>query len=200
MVQKSQVVRLAEEKVDFIDYFNKYVVGEYEVQGHKQRIMPIKIGGASICPLHAETDASFKVYQKNGLTLFHCFGCGAGGTVVDLYRRIEAQRGSRGLSKDDSAATLLKLYGYQEVIEEAIKEVDPLQTALDRVKGYATVKINQTFHLGVFKRENNKIVAMQEEQSVQDSAVSLDVLVRKYAEVDKMAAAYIMVQNDNQQE
>lgn len=185
MVQKSQIVRLAEDKVDFIDYFNKYVAGESVVQGHRQVISTIQVGGATICPLHAETDASFKVFRKNGLTLFHCFGCDCGGTVVDLFRRIEYQKRGITYSKDDAAKNLLKLYGFDEDIEEAIKEVDPLKEALTKVKGYSESHINTTFNLGKFKRENEKIRKMD-----------IPLRRKRYADIDRMISAYVLINNE----
>lgn len=186
MVQKSQIVRLAEEKIDFIDYFNKYVVGEYEVQGHRQYISPIQVGGATICPLHAETDASFKVFKKNNLTLFHCFGCECGGTVVDLFRRIESQRRGITYSKDEAAKNLLKLYGFNEDIEEAVKDVDPFKEALEKVRNCSKSTINPTFNLGIFKRENDKIKKMD-----------LPIRKKRYAEIDRMISAYVLINNES---
>ena len=187
MVKKSQIVKLAEEKVDFVDYFNKYVVGEYEVQGHRQYISAVKVGGSTICPLHSETDASFKVFKKNNLTLFHCFGCDCGGTVVDLFRRIESQRRGITYSKDEAAKNLLKLYGFNEDIEEAVKELNPFQEALEKVRGFTEGNINTTFNLGIFKRENDKINKMY-----------MPVREKRYAEIDRMISAYVLVNSDSE--
>ena len=185
MVQKSQIVRLAEDKVDFIDYFNKYVAGESVVQGHRQVISTIQVGGATICPLHAETDASFKVFRKNGLTLFHCFGCDCGGTVVDLFRRIEQQKRGITYSKDEAAKNLLQVYGFNEDLEEAIKDIDPLKEALNKVKGYSESHINTTFNLGKFKSENLRI-----------KKLDLPLRKKKYADIDRMISAYVMINNE----
>ena len=40
-----------------------------------------------LCPFHEETEGSFRV--SPGKNLFHCFGCGAKGSVVDLVMRFE---------------------------------------------------------------------------------------------------------------
>jgi len=40
-----------------------------------------------LCPFHAEKTPSFTVNEERGL--FHCFGCGAGGTVFTFLMRIE---------------------------------------------------------------------------------------------------------------
>ena len=49
------------------------------------------VGGGRIrqgvCPFHDETEGSFTVYEDS--QRFYCFGCGAGGDVLDFVRRIE---------------------------------------------------------------------------------------------------------------
>lgn len=37
-------------------------------------------GGFICCPFHVEKTASLKLYERS----FHCYGCGAGGTVIDF--------------------------------------------------------------------------------------------------------------------
>lgn len=43
---------------------------------------PLRRKGASLCPLHAERTPSFHVSRDR--RLFHCFGCGRSGGVLDL--------------------------------------------------------------------------------------------------------------------
>lgn len=38
------------------------------------------------CPFHSEKTASLKIYPGQGG--FHCFGCGAGGSVIDFVMRL----------------------------------------------------------------------------------------------------------------
>ncbi len=46
------------------------------------------VGGEmrGLCPLHDENTASFHVNETKGV--YNCFGCGAGGDVVDLFSRL----------------------------------------------------------------------------------------------------------------
>ena len=38
-----------------------------------------------LCPIHGDNDPSFSVtMEDDGVFLFHCFGCGLGGTIVDF--------------------------------------------------------------------------------------------------------------------
>jgi DNA primase len=57
------------------------VIGQY-VQLHK-----IGREYVGLCPFHAERTPSFSVnFEKQ---LFHCFGCGEGGSVFDFVMKIE---------------------------------------------------------------------------------------------------------------
>lgn len=42
--------------------------------------------GFARCPFHSEKTASFKAYP--GVRGFHCFGCGASGSVIDLVMKL----------------------------------------------------------------------------------------------------------------
>jgi len=69
---------------------------------------------SGLCPFHAEKSPSFTVNEERGL--FHCFGCGAGGTVFTFLMRADrlefreaverlAQRAGMELPKERMAAT-----------------------------------------------------------------------------------------------
>ena len=45
----------------------------------------INRAGFCRCPFHAEKTASMKIYAQS----FYCFGCGAGGDVIDFVRIYE---------------------------------------------------------------------------------------------------------------
>lgn len=58
------------------------------------------------CPLHAEKSASFHVTEKPGqVGGFHCYGCGAHGTVIDLVMALD------GLGFGDAVKRLAKENG-----------------------------------------------------------------------------------------
>ena len=62
-----------------------------------------------LCPFHAEKTASFTIYAEENR--FHCFGCGADGTVIDLYahrRGISIAEAMRELSRRRDNGTVGK--------------------------------------------------------------------------------------------
>jgi DNA primase len=56
-----------------------------------------------LCPFHNEKTPSFSVSPERGF--FHCFGCGAGGTVFNFIMKIE------GLSFPEAIESLARRYG-----------------------------------------------------------------------------------------
>ena len=57
--------------------------------------------GAIRCPFHTERTASLKTYDND--TRWHCFGCGAGGDVIDFVRMYSNLSFGGALLKLDSA-------------------------------------------------------------------------------------------------
>ena len=74
-----------------------------EVIGTQVRLRRAGRNFVGLCPFHNEKTPSFSVNQERGL--FHCFGCGAGGTVFDFLMRIE------GLTFPEAMQSLAKQYG-----------------------------------------------------------------------------------------
>ena len=76
---KEEVVQEVLNRTDILD-----VIGEY---------VRLKKAGNSykgLCPFHGEKTPSFHVTPEKGL--YYCFGCSAGGTVVDFLKGIEGFR------------------------------------------------------------------------------------------------------------
>ena len=46
-----------------------------------------RLGG--LCPFHAERTPSFSVFEKGGKWVMHCFGCGAGGDIFEMYGKVK---------------------------------------------------------------------------------------------------------------
>ena len=75
----------------------KVIKGYIDVEEIKKNVdigsllgRPIKEVGERVwflCPLHDEATGSFCWYKKTNS--FYCFGCGVGGDVITLYRKIE---------------------------------------------------------------------------------------------------------------
>lgn len=58
-----------------------------DIVGRRVRLRPAGAEMLGLCPFHDEETPSFRVNNSKGL--FHCFGCGAGGDLLDYLREIE---------------------------------------------------------------------------------------------------------------
>lgn len=63
----------------------------YEFKNIKRK----RNGFTALCPLHSEGTNSFNVKGP----LFHCFGCGAGGTVIDFMMKLEGLTLTQAVAK-----------------------------------------------------------------------------------------------------
>lgn len=63
-----------------------------------------------LCPFHAERTPSFTVNEEKGI--FHCFGCGTGGNVINFLMRLN------NLSFPEAVKTLAQRYGISLPIQE----------------------------------------------------------------------------------
>jgi DNA primase len=74
-----------------------------EVIGAQVRLKRAGRNFVGLCPFHNEKTPSFSVSAERGF--FHCFGCGAGGTVFDFVMRVE------GLTFPEALHSLARRYG-----------------------------------------------------------------------------------------
>jgi DNA primase len=74
-----------------------------EVIGAHVRLKRAGRNFVGLCPFHSEKTPSFSVNPERGF--FHCFGCGAGGTVFNFVMRTE------GLSFPEAIESLARRYG-----------------------------------------------------------------------------------------
>lgn len=70
------------------DVFGRYIGGEVDRKGYCK------------CPFHNEKTASFKLFRENNS--FYCFGCGAGGNVINLCAKALGISYSDAISRIDA--------------------------------------------------------------------------------------------------
>jgi DNA primase len=73
-----ETIQAIRDRVSIVEVISSYVALKKAGRNH--------IG---LCPFHTEKTPSFTVNDERGL--FHCFGCGAGGTVFTFLMKIERQ-------------------------------------------------------------------------------------------------------------
>lgn len=108
-----------------IEYYEKYVVPlnsrRYHTKGNKMMV----------CPLHDDHDPSLGIiFNKKRGEIFHCFGCGKWGDVVELHQGVVQRHKGIYMSYDEALRDLCRIFNisYDEIpkpdkSDDASKEI-----------------------------------------------------------------------------
>lgn len=152
---ETPIEKLAKEKIDFIDYFNNHIAG------CKPGVS--KLGKATVCPFHDDTDPSFHSWEK--IKGFRCFGCGATGDVIRAFQLYNKMYENRVFDRREAARALLDLYHIDYSSCEENPEENLSIFEMYR-REYATMDFK--FNKGVmtledFKRQNHEIIDLDDD-------------------------------------
>lgn len=104
------------------DYYERYIkpldkrFAEYNFYGSR----------TVICPIHNDTDPSMGLINHRFLSdvkIYHCFGCGASGTIIRLHQYIQDLYYNKKLTEDESCKDLASLFNiplddFDEIAED----------------------------------------------------------------------------------
>ncbi len=100
------------------------------------------------CPFHAEETPSFTIFKgQDGIERFHCFGCGAGGDVLDFVRQIkgvdlaEAIRILDGASYPDGGHVRPNITPRAPQVRDPYEGITPLPRPSEPVKPGARIRL-----------------------------------------------------------
>ncbi|MCH9045098.1 MAG: DNA primase [SAR324 cluster bacterium] len=99
-----------------------------EVIGDRVHLTPSGADFIGLCPFHGEKTPSFRVSPSR--RAYHCFGCGAGGSVIDFLMAAELR------SFGEAVAELAERYGVPLPDAVAQSAADRSQEALQAARGY----------------------------------------------------------------
>jgi len=78
------------------------------------------ISAGTPCPLHKETQASFrlKYIEEDNIWIYNCFGCGASGTIIDFFMEYYSLANSA-----EAVIAICKKFGFKDSKELAISSL-----------------------------------------------------------------------------
>lgn len=91
------------------DYYDKFIMPldskfrEYSLNGAR----------LVICPLHDDHDPSLGLINHRfikGVKIFHCFGCGASGTVIRLHQLVQHKYNNKKLTEEEACMELANMF------------------------------------------------------------------------------------------
>lgn len=114
-----EIVRLIRERANIVEVVEAYV-----------RLIPAGKSYKALCPFHSEKTPSFYVNPEKGV--WHCFGCGAGGDVIDFLQRIE------GITFPEAVVRLARQLGIRWETSSAMRREEWARERLLQVNQWAT--------------------------------------------------------------
>lgn len=78
-----------------------------------------------VCPFHPDTDPSMYISRQRGVFVWYCFGCGAGGTIIDFYimhQRVKLIDAIRNL---EPSIEIDNLDNRKKTLEDLQKNLEP---------------------------------------------------------------------------
>lgn len=120
------------------------------------------------CPFHTEKTGSFSVSQKDGMWLFHCFGCAEGGDILKFVQKMD------NLKFQDAVKVVQEFVGDTSHVDAVFKPVE--------TKDYKTFSLAQYAKLEAALVESEEARAWLESRGIDfDTAVRLHLGYRQSA-------------------
>lgn len=141
-------------KVDYSGYFPM-------VEYYKKVVRPlgkkysVTKGNKMVCPLHDDIGPSMGIIpSKEEGEVFHCFGCGLAGNVVELHQRVSYLHFNKKLTRKESIKELSKLFGldYKGIPTGEIDEIE-VSPDKDMQRALAMREAEKSFDIAEFRAE-----------------------------------------------
>jgi len=125
-----------------LDFLISRIIADIDLSAFIEEVVGLDIqwtvpgfSGFCICPFHGDTEPSLSITQKEDGWVFHCFGCKAGGTIVQFYMRFY------GESKLSAVKHICRDFGIKSDISLVSKSIGQINTSIDRKKKTASEHI-----------------------------------------------------------
>lgn len=168
--------QIVSDAINPIDYYNKMIVPL------DKKFQPMAEGRTTgICPFHVDTDPSLHVWKGksgNSKPIFHCFGCGTGGNVVNIHMRLKYKYFNEKLTKEQSIQQLAAMWG---IVLPEVAELPEQETVFQRMRNNllgGTPVPKGKITLAEYRKTNKRINGYTIEKKQKANAFNkLDILV-----------------------
>lgn len=143
-----------------IDYSKFFPIAEYyeKVVMSIDKRFRIRRKDKFVCCLHDDTDPSLGIiHSKDKGEIFHCFGCNAWGTVIDLHKRVSLKYFNKYIDDERAKVELCNIFGVDiSSLPSEVVDIDISSVAdKDIRKQLAMAEAMKRFNISDFQ---NKII------------------------------------------
>lgn len=111
-------------KVSIQKYFDEIIIPELETYYSLYKV-DFEARPVALCPLHDEDTPSFRYYDETNT--FYCFGCRAGGDVINLHRKFMGQKNGEEISFIDAVKFIKEYFIDGKELAGEVKKLDSKQ-------------------------------------------------------------------------
>lgn len=156
-------------------YYNKFV----HSLGGKYLNNSFSKDKMCICPFHDDNDASLGLINDKidkDVRIFHCFGCGASGDIVQFHRRFIYKTEKRSISVETASREVATIFGIV-INEQAIE--DHLNSLLFE-REIQVEKDLGGYNFRSHSANLMKLRMVQEEMPLDEFSENLDIIINKW--------------------
>lgn len=171
--------------INIADYFERYV----KPLSPKFSTSSFYEHRTVVCPFHEDTDPSLGTINHRhlkGVRVYHCFGCGASGTVIRMHQRIQYSYHGKRMTDVEAAIDLCKLYGVDTtplVTRQYTANQLVRMRKLDRLRA-----LENAYGLRDFAED---LMPVREDTYTSDKMLDMDLINQRAEKINKAVIRYM---------
>ena len=173
--------------INIADYFERYV----KPLSKKFSTSSFFEHRTVVCPFHEDINPSLGTINHKhlkGVKVYHCFGCGASGTVIRMHQRIQYIYHGNRMTDVEAAIDLCNLYGVDTtplVTRQYTANQLTRMRKMDRLK-----KLESAYGVREFADE---LMPIREDTFNKDKMLDLDLINQRAEKINNAVIKYMAV-------
>lgn len=170
--------------INIADYYERFV----KPLSNKYSSSSFLSSRTVVCCFHDDINPSLGTINHKylkGVRVYHCFGCGASGTVIRMHQRIQMQFYKKRLSDTEAALDLCRIYGLDTTNFEKKAYTGDQSSYMNRLE--RVMSLRETYTI----REFTDDIKPVRRETYSDQMLDYDTIERRAGVVNKAIIKYV---------